>query len=228
MDPIPEPRAEAIELEPTAGQPPKRQTSRLASLGLEVVQTVLLTLVIFLVVRSLVQNFRVEGASMDPTLQSGQYLLIDKLSYLRLDNLPISPLLPESLTRRGYLFGGPRRGDIVVFRSPTMDHKEFIKRVVGLPGDEVRIVRGKLWVNGQPMDEPFIVHQATYDFPLNGRPLKVPPDHYFVLGDNRPNSSDSHLGWTVPAQDIIGKAWLSYWPPSEWKVIQDQAYASQR
>ena len=205
-----------------AGHSPQ---ARAGSLALEILQTVALTLIIFFVVRSLVQNFRVEGASMAPTLQSGQYLLINKLAYFRVDTSPLAAILPPELVPKGYLFGGPQRGDIIVFRAPTLDEKDFIKRIVGLPGDEIRIVRGQVYVNGQPLGEPYIVHAAKYDFPANGKPLRVPPDHYFVLGDNRPNSTDSHLGWTVPASDIIGKAWLSYWPPSEWRVLEDRAYA---
>lgn len=196
------------------------------SLLLEVLQTVILTLVIFFGVRTVGQNFVVDGASMDPTLQSGEYLLINKLVYWRLDQGPLSPLIPRRLRDHGYLFGGPRRGDVIVFLAPTAEQKDFIKRVVGLPGEEIRIVRGKVYVNGQLLDEPYLSHLATYDYPLNGQPMRVPPDHYFVLGDNRPNSSDSHYGWTVPAKDIIGKAWVSYWPPSEWRVLEDRAYAN--
>jgi signal peptidase I len=222
-------RFDAPAEQPIAGREAQRDRpsvrSRIGALVFEVIQTILLTLLIFFAVRTVVQNFRVEGASMVPTLESGQYLLINKIAYARTDTLPISSLLPPRLREKGYVFGGPQRGDIIVFHSPTLDHKEFIKRVIALPGDQVRIARGKVQVNGQLLDEPFILHQAGYDFPLNGRPFTVPVGQYFVLGDNRPNSSDSHLGWTVPAQDIIGKAWISYWPPSEWKVIPDQAYA---
>ena len=192
------------------------------SLIWEIVQTVLLTIAIFLAVRSVVQNFRVEGASMDPTLHTGQYLLINKVLYARADGT----ILERAVTDRtpadepNYVFTGPERGDIVVFRAPGQPDKDFIKRVIGLPGESVRIVNGQVFVNGKPLDEPYITHRATYDLDQK----VVPPGAYFVLGDNRPNSSDSHLGWFVPANNLIGKAWVSYWPPTYWGVMPAQAY----
>ena len=133
------------------------------SLIWEIVQTVLLTIAIFLAVRSVVQNFRVEGASMDPTLRTGQYLLINKVLYARADGT----LLERAVTDRtpndvpNYVFGGPERGDIIVFRAPGQSDKDFIKRVIGLPGESVRIVNGQVFVNGKPLDEPYIAHRAT-------------------------------------------------------------------
>ncbi len=189
----------------------------------EIVQTVLLTIAIFLAVRSVVQNFRVEGASMDPTLHSGQYLLINKVTYARADGTILDRLVadPNPNDESNFIFGGPRRGDIIVFRSPGQADKDFIKRVLGLPGEQVRITRGQVYVNGKPIDEPYIKHLATYDLEQK----TVPPDSYFVLGDNRPNSSDSHLGWFVPVDNVIGKAWVSYWPPTYWGVMPAAAYA---
>src|SRR6476646_8455930 len=102
-------------------------------LAWELLQTIVLTLAIFLGVRSVVQNFRVKGASMEPTLETGQYLLISKASYFQVEGTPLESMLP--LTREGstdYLFGGPRRGDVVVFRAPTQPDKDFIKRLIGL------------------------------------------------------------------------------------------------
>ena len=188
----------------------------------EIAQTVLLTIAIFLAVRLVVQNFRVEGASMDPTLRSGQFLLINKVSYTHVEGTPLDPIVPT--TERGsihYVFGGPNRGDVIVFRSPGSADKDFIKRVIGLPGETVKIVEGRVYINGKMLDEPYIFHRATYD--LDSK--KVPSDSFFVLGDNRPNSSDSHLGWFVPADSIIGRAWISYWPPSLWGFVSAAAYA---
>ena len=193
------------------------------ALAWEVVQTVLLTVAIFLAVRVVVQNFRVEGASMDPTLQSGQFLLINKIAYARLDGTPLAELVPPKSSRSDlhYLFNGPVRGDIIVFRSPGAPDKDFIKRVIGLPGETVQIKDGRVRINGVELDEPYIKHHASYDLDAK----RVPSDAYFVLGDNRPNSSDSHLGWFVPAENIIGRAWVSYWPPGLWGVLQPAAYA---
>jgi signal peptidase I len=192
------------------------------SLVWEIIQTVLLTIAIFLAVRSVVQNFRVEGASMDPTLHTGQYLLINKVLYARADGTLLDRIVPDQTPQDipNFIFGGPSRGDIIVFLSPGQTDKDFIKRVIGLPGETVRIVNGQVFVNGKPLDEPYLTHRATYDLESK----VVPPGSYFVLGDNRPNSSDSHLGWFVPANNLIGKAWVSYWPPTDWGVMAAAAY----
>jgi signal peptidase I len=191
-----------------------------SGLAWELLQTIVLTLAIFLGVRSVVQNFRVEGASMEPTLQTGQYLLINKASYFHVEGTPVDGVVPT--THQGstdYLFGGPQRGDVVVFRAPTQPDKDFIKRVIGLPGDTILVKNGQVMVNGQVVDEPYIHFPATYTYPFDGQPRQVPDGNYFVLGDNRPNSSDSHLGWFVPVDNLVGKAWLSYWPPPSWGLM---------
>jgi len=191
----------------------------------EIFQTVLLTLVIFLAVRAVVQNFKVEGASMEPSLHSGQYLLINKIGYARLQGTPayaiVHPDAAQQPSDPGYLFGGPQRGDIIVFRSPVQPDKDFIKRVIAVPGDTVEIRGGQVYVNGSVIDEPYIRDRPPYIAPRQ----VVPPGNYFVLGDNRPNSSDSHVWGLVPADNIIGKAWVSYWPPNLWGVLADPAYA---
>jgi signal peptidase I len=165
---------------------------------------------------------------MEPTLETGQYLLIAKISYFHDDGSPLANLLPSS--HQGsvdYLFTGPQRGDIVVFKAPTQPDKDFIKRVIGLPGDTILIRNGTVMVNGQPLSEPYIHYPANYTYPFGGQPLTVPDRDYFVLGDNRPNSSDSHLGWFVPVDNLIGKAWVSYWPPADWGIepTGNQAFA---
>lgn len=199
--------------------------SRARSLLLEVAQTVLLTLVIFFGVKVLTQTFRVDGASMEPTLHTGQYLLINKVVYFHPEGTFLEALLPGEGAGNGsprYLFGGPRRGDIIVFQAPGSPGKDYIKRVIALPGEKVAVRKGRVYINDQPLDEPYIVYTAGYDLP----PRTVPEGMYFVLGDNRPNSSDSHLGWFVPAENIVGRAWISYWPPSLWGVVGgDTAYA---
>ena len=197
-------------------------------LAWELLQTIVLTLAIFLGVRSVVQNFRVEGASMEPTLQTGQYLLINKASYFHVEGTPVDDVVPT--THQGstdYVFGGPQRGDVVVFRAPTQPDKDFIKRVIGLPGDTILIKNGQVMVNGQVLYEPYIHFPATYTYPFDGQPRQVPDGNYFVLGDNRPNSSDSHLGWFVPVENLVGKAWISYWPPPSWGLMPagSSAYA---
>lgn len=205
---------------------PKPAGSKMRPLLVEVLQTVLLTLIIFAGVRSVVQNFKVDGASMEPTLHSGQYLLINKMAYFRLEGIPlelaeragIAPPNRESY----YPFGGPQRGDIIVFQFPGTPDRDFIKRVIGLPGDTIQIDHGKVYRNGVLLDEEYIRAVPSYSLPAQ----KVPEGNYFVLGDNRPNSSDSHIWGFVPEANAIGKAWVSYWPPNQWGVVGDVGLAN--
>jgi signal peptidase I len=192
--------------------PPRSIARSLKDFGREFLQTVLLMVVLFLGVRGVAQNFRVEGPSMQPTLISGEFLWVNKAAYFEWNGQ--------------YILGGPQRGDIAVLRSPdTSEDIDLIKRVIGLPGDHVRIQRGEVFINGQPLAEPYIRFQASYSYPMNGEDAVVPAGEYFVLGDNRPNSRDSHLGWFVPAENLVGRAWLSYWPPASWGVMPGVAYA---
>ena len=221
MTPISDTEADA-ETHVTVASKPKS-----GGLAWELLQTIVLTLAIFLGVRSVVQNFRVEGASMEPTLETGQYLLISKASYFHVDGTFLERFLPT--THQGsaeYLFSGPQRGDIVVFRAPTQPDKDFIKRVIGLPGDTVLIKNGTVFVNGEALNEPYIHYPATYTYPFDGQPKQIPDGFYFVLGDNRPNSSDSHLGWNVPVDNLVGRAWISYWPPTDWGLEPAGSQAS--
>jgi signal peptidase I len=193
----------------------RRPTVDLRSALREIVETILLTLIIFLVVRGLVQPYRVEGTSMEPNLHSGQFLLVNKAVYFRLDPAQIAqyvPFINFSSARPMSLFHPPERGDVIVFRFPKDTSRDFVKRVIAVPGETVEIKGGVVHVNGQKLNEPYLRDNANY----NHGPEVVPPDNYFVLGDNRNNSSDSHVWGDVEAQFIIGKAWLSYWPVSEW------------
>lgn len=167
----------------------------------ELVETVLLTLVIFFMIRFAIENYRIEGESMEPNFRNGQFLLVNKVQYL------IAP---------------PERGDVIIFRYPLNPKKNFIKRVVGLPGEKVEIRAGKVFVNGIRVNEPYPYNFADYDY----GPITIGPEEYFVLGDNRPFSSDSHSWGLLPTKDIIGKAWVSYWPSDQWGVVPDYSYAS--
>lgn len=160
----------------------------------DILETALLTLVIFLGVRFGVQTFRVEGFSMEPTLHTNQYLLVNKVAYM---------------------VGEPQRGDVVVLRFPMDPRRDFIKRIVALPGEEVEVRGGIVYVNGRPLEEPYILAKPAYPYPKK----RVPPDSYFVLGDNRNNSHDSHVWDFLPKEYIIGKAWVSYWPVDAWGVV---------
>ena len=169
----------------------------------DVAETLVFTLLIYVLVRTfLFENYRVVGRSMEPSLQNDQYLVIDKL---------------------GYRLHEPQRGDIVVFRDPRSDGRKLIKRVMGLPGETIEIRNGQVFVNGQLLDEPYIDSQGRY----TQQPTQVPEDQYFVLGDNRNNSSDSHNWGTLPSENVVGKAWISYWPPASWGAIPHEAYGDQ-
>jgi signal peptidase I len=194
----------------------------------DVLETLVLTLVIFLLVRSVVQNFRVEGRSMEPTLHSGQYLLVNKAIYWNIDVDLLKRLFPfirwpeNPHSRAIYLFQPPQRGDIIVFRYPRDPSRDFIKRVIAVPGEVVEVRQGRVFVNGTPLEEYYINDQPAYQW----GPQRLPPDHYFVLGDNRNASSDSHVWGPVPKDYIIGKAWLSYWPPDQFGFLPDRVLAT--
>lgn len=164
----------------------------------EVIETILLTLVIFVVINALTGRFRIEGPSMKPTLHEGQYLIISKVVYR---------LHP------------PRRGDIIVFHHPRDSTRDLIKRVVGLPGEEVEVRNNQVLINGAPLEEPYVAHWG-------GRSAHhtLGPDEYFVLGDNRPNSDDSRSWGGLERDMIVGKAWVAYWPPSDWGGISHYSY----
>lgn len=187
----------------------------------EIVETVILALLIFLAVRAVVQNFRVEGSSMYPSFIDGQYVLVNKAVYGRIDPHDLSRWLPfiNGNDQAQYVFHAPRRGDVVVFHPPPPNDptRDFIKRVIGVPGDTVDVRQGHVFVNGAEVIEPFI-HQPT--MPLNPRYSHVTlgKDQFFVMGDNRGNSSDSRQWGPVRADEMVGRAWLVYWPFSAWKV----------
>lgn len=196
----------------------------------ELLETAIFVLLVFLIVRGVVQNFKIEGQSMEPNFHTEQYILVNKITYFHIDlNAPLR-LLPgnaELPQRIVYPFGAPKRGDVVVFEYPRDVQKDYIKRVIGLPGDTVRIQDGQVYVNDQLLDEPYIDEQTVCQFDdacSNGNPVVVPPNSVFVLGDNRPNSSDSRMWDELPYDRIIGQAWVSYWPRDQWSVITTPTY----
>lgn len=199
----------------------------------ELLETVIFILLVFLIVRGVVQNFKIEGQSMEPSLHTGQYILVNKIVYFHFDlNAPLR-LLPGqgSLAPRViYPFHMPRRGEVVVFEYPRDISKDYIKRVIGLPGDTVQIRDGLVYVNNQPLDEPYLRGGQTSCRPEDkcsqGRPVQVQPGTIFVMGDNRTNSSDSREWDELPLDRVIGKAWVSYWPRDYWGVISTPSYAA--
>src|SRR3989304_1470256 len=131
----------------------------------EILETILLTLLIFLAVRMIVQNFRVEGSSMEPSLHSGQYLLVNKAVYFNVETDEINRLVPFlKLTGGEAIFplGSPQRGDVVVFRFPENPSRDFIKRIIGVPGDAIEAKGGNVYLNGSRLDEPYIPERPNY------------------------------------------------------------------
>ena len=128
---------------------------------------------------------------MEPNIHEGQYVLVNKAIYA---------------------FQTPERGNTIVFRAPNGSGRDYIKRIIGRPGDIVEVRKGKVYINGSLIIEPYIDKPPVYTVHRK----EVPSEFYFVLGDNRNNSNDSHNGWLVPRENIIGKAWLCLWPPGTW------------
>jgi len=169
----------------------------------EFVQTTVLAATLFLALQTVLQTFRVEQRSMEPTLREGQYLVVDKVAYLDPSAiLARSASAAEPGSPSAGLFGSPRRGDVVVFSHPTSPGQHLIKRVIGLPGETVEVRDQQVLVDGVPLDEPYVAAAPTYRL----APLVVPPDQLFVLGDNRNNSYDSHIFGLIPRGLVLGKA----------------------
>ncbi|MFN8516598.1 MAG: signal peptidase I, partial [Thermomicrobiales bacterium] len=195
----------------------------------EFVETILLTLVIFVAVRTLVVNFRVDGESMRPTLMNGEYLLVNRATYFHFDLNALRNILPGPDRQDRdvvYLFGPPARGDIIVFEPPFTSDKPFVKRVIGLPGDTIAIREDhRVYVNGQPLDEHYIAAPPRNLYPSDGGTYTVPPGMIFVMGDNRNNSQDSRSFSAVSMDSVIGKAVVTYWPLDVFGFVPHERYA---
>ena len=156
---------------------------------------------VWLVITFVGQRTEVEGASMENTLHNGDNLIVDKLSYR---------------------FHDPERFDIIVFPFQFQDNTYYIKRIIGLPGETVTIRDGKIYLNGS--DEPLEDVQTKETMVGSFGPYTVPENSYFVMGDNRNNSSDSRTDMVgnIKRENIIGKAWLRIWPVSDFGILQHQ------
>jgi signal peptidase I len=208
---------------------PTRPARKRPSLIWEITETLVLALFIFVAVRSVVLNFRVDGLSMEPSLDSGQMLLVNRQMYFHFDANNVLNYLPF-VERDGehifYPLHPPQRGDIVVFNPPVGGNtKPYIKRVIGLPGETISIRDGGVYVDGERIDEPYLGGVST-SWP-NGDPsrqLVVPDGHFFVLGDNRNNSTDSRSFGPISIDSLIGKAWISYWPTGLAGILNTPDY----
>ena len=155
---------------------------------------------IYFGVHAIFQQHIVKQTSMVPTFREGQRIFINKL------------------------VDKPDRGDIIVFKNPdNPKDTPLIKRVIGLPGEEIEVRSGFVYIDGSPLIENYINEMPYYTMSNSA----VPDGEYFVLGDNRNSSRDSHTGWTVPQDDILGKAWLSIWPLDQFGLMPDYAYADE-
>ncbi len=181
----------------------------------EIVETGLLAALVFLSVRASFQNFKVDGTSMYPTLENGQFLIVNKLVYSEVDVEKLSRFVPfvhPGADPRRNVFHGPERGDIIVLEHPNQPGTDLIKRVVGLPGETLEVVDGHVYINDRLLEEPYAPPHWGGSKPR----IVIPAGEYYVMGDNRDNSADSRTLGTIPEDLIIGKAMVSYWPTNKF------------
>lgn len=164
----------------------------------ELLDTLIITAILFLIINAATGRFMIESVSMLPNLREGEFILVDKVSYF---------------------FGTPQRGDIIVFHRSD-EPKDLIKRVIGLPGDTIESIDGVVYINQHPIEEPYLDGVTTLN--LDARVLGE--DEYFVMGDNRNNSKDSRSFGPIHRDVIVGRAWVIYWPPSDWSVVPHYTY----
>jgi signal peptidase I len=166
----------------------------------EVGITILIAVAVFVVLQLNVRAYTVQLSCMEPNIYDGQCIMVNKAIYRLSD---------------------PQRGDVIVLDPPFESPRPFIKRIIGLPGETVEIKDGKVFINGTALDEDeYIKERPNYTVEAT----EVPQNEYFVLADNRNSANDSHYGWTVPRDNIIGKAWVTYWPPSKLGVVKHYRY----
>ena len=174
-----------------------KEKSNIRYLFVDLLETLVIALVLALIIRQyVIQVSLVPTGSMIPTLNIRDRLFVNK--YI-------------------YRFNTPERGDIVVFKSPKADGKDYVKRCIGLPGDEIEIIKGYVYVNGKPLVVQGVNIQRDYSF---FGPVIVPQDQYFMLGDNRANSQDSRYWGFVPKKDLLGKALFTFWPVSRMYLLR--------
>jgi len=167
---------------------------------LDVLETVVLSALLFAGINAVSARIRVDGYSMEPTLHNGEFVIVNKMAYK---------------------LGNPQHGDVIVFHYPRDPEQEYIKRIVGLPGDRVQVRGGQVYVNDQLINEPYIAAAPKYQSEWS-----VPENALFVLGDNRNNSSDSHNWGPVPMEYVVGRALFIYWPPEAWGAIEHPPVAA--
>ena len=194
----------------------------MARVGSAIIEAVVLAAVVFMLLQVTVRNFKVDGSSMDPTLEDGQYLLVNRLVYLRVELDRLAKIVPFWKAGEGssrHAIHAPKRGEVIVFEfpdsNPNNPKKDFVKRVVGLPGETMRMFDGKVFVNEEVLNEPYLSHKDH----SNASKVTLGEGEYYVLGDNRTHSNDSRSWGAVPEANIRGKVWMVYWPAPEIQII---------
>jgi signal peptidase I len=178
---------------PIKSDDPKPERPNLLGILVDILETLLLSVVLFFLINAVSARIRIDGSSMEPNLHHGEFVIVSKVNYK---------------------LGEPERGDVVVFDFPRNITEEYIKRVIGLPGEKIKIKDGQVYVNGAILTEPYLMVEPRYE-----GEWVVEEDELFVLGDNRNNSSDSHNWGTVPMENVVGEALIVYWPPSSWGLV---------
>jgi signal peptidase I len=219
-----------------------KKNSKMKSVIKEWVESVLVALVLAVFIRTyFIQPFKIPSGSMRMTLIEGDHLFVDKLTYgpILLPELHSPDFLrqmmggdfdlhwPKFLQPLAQVrlpgFSHPKRGDIMVFVYPGDRTKDFIKRLIGLPGDQVEIKEGSVYINGQQWKDPRVQNIYYYnrgDFGQEGVPVTVPPGHYFMMGDNSGSSHDSRYWGFIDEKDIVGRADLLFWPLNRIRIIK--------
>jgi len=185
----------------TTGLPPKPPGWRLVVN--EAIETIVLAAIIWLVINFATARVVVDGPSMRPNFTTGQLLIVNRLAYR---------------------FGTLQRGDVIVFDNPHDSTDEYlIKRVIGLSGETIEVRQGRVYVNGEQLQESYLAPDLLTS---NDGKWVIPEDSYFVMGDNRPQSHDSRSWGTLEEKYVVGKAWVSYWPLTDLGLVPHYTYAS--
>lgn len=199
----------------------------------EIIETLLLALLIFVLVRAVVLNFRVEGHSMDSSLHNNEMLLVNRNAYIAIDQdkwFGWIPFVDTDDDDIWYPFGTPERGDIVVIDPPdgaSNPDKPYIKRVIGIAGDTLEVRDEGVYIDGIRLEESYLDDGNASRCSTRAQycgPIDIPEGYVYVMGDNRMNSEDSRFFGLVPVSDIIGKAWITYWPASDIGIVPHNEY----
>jgi signal peptidase I len=180
---------------------------RLGAFFLDIIQIIIFAVSIFLFVYLLIlQPHKINGESMETNFHNGEYILTEKVTYD---------------------FNQPKRGDVIVFKAPPDGHDEYIKRIIGLPGDIVKVANCKVYVNGRELTEEYLTPNLCTNpgtFATEGATITISANNYFVLGDNRPHSLDSRYIGPIGRDKFTGRAWIVYWPVKNAEVVKAVTY----